>query len=132
MPFSLLKLLHLHLFIASFVFAYSASATNSQYQVITLCNTQPSILKCHNKLHYLIIHRALIGISNTTAWSEQEECRPQPNCMQEFYEQADSTFECTGSKICVVYPNTNSISVDACSGYKSNLTQLHITCASLG
>lgn len=100
--------------------------TNSQYQIVTLCNSQPSIVKCQNTQHYLIVHRALLGISST------DECTPNPSCMQEYYERDDNTFSCTGSKVCILYPSRDSISLNACHSHKSNLTQLHITCASLG
>ncbi len=113
----------------AFLVLNSSSALKNKFQIITLCNTQPSILKCQNKLHFLIINRVMTGLSET---NDQEECKPQLKCIQEIFEPTESTFDCTGSKACIVYPSNSSISINSCNGYKSNLIQLHITCASLG
>lgn len=104
----------------------------SQYQIVTICNTRPSILKCQDKGHFLIIHRALFGVSDGTQ-TGTGKCTPRPTCLQEYYpREPEQLFECTGSKFCVFYPSTNRLALARCQNLTSNLTQLHLTCASLG
>ena len=96
----------------------------NHYQVITICNTLPSILKCQNRQHFLILHRAIYGISDA---KQQNICAPKVTCMQ--IDEKDE-FNCTGSNICVFYPTDRYLRI--CNRVKSNLTQIHITCVNLG
>ena len=98
----------------------------NHYQVITICNSLPSILKCQNRQHFLILHRVIYGLSNTSGHSGHGTCIPQTSCMQ--VDESDQ-FNCTGSNICVFYPIDRSLSI--CRNLESNLTQIHITCVSL-
>ena len=106
-----------------FLFLSTGSLT-SHYQVITICNTLPSILKCQNRQHFLILHRVIYGISDPNA---QNQCMPQVSCLQ--VDEIDE-FNCTGSNICVFYPTDRYLF--NCLHKKSNLTQIHITCVNLG
>ncbi len=95
----------------------------SHYQVISICNTLPSILKCQNRQHFLILHRVLYGVSDAKA---RNQCFPRTECT--LIDDKDE-FNCTGSNICVFYPNERHLR--SCRQIKSNLTQIHITCVSL-
>lgn len=94
--------------------------------MITICNSLPSILKCQNRQHFLILHRVIYGLSNTSGLNGASSCLPQSTCMQ--VDERDQ-FNCTGSNICVFYPIDRSLS--GCKNIESNLTQIHITCVSL-
>jgi hypothetical protein len=102
------------------------NALANHYQVITICNSLPSILKCQNRQHFLILHRVIYGLSNTTSYYGPGACIPQTACMQ--VDESDQ-FNCTGSNICVFYPIDRSL--NTCRNLESNLTQIHITCVSL-
>ncbi|CAF0984332.1 unnamed protein product, partial [Brachionus calyciflorus] len=101
----------------------SASSVTSHYQVITICNTLPSILKCQNRQHFLILHRVTYGISD---WTSENECILKSKCLEM---NKNDEFNCTGSNICVFYPNERSL--NSCQTIKSNLTQIQIACVSL-
>lgn len=96
---------------------------SSHYQVITICNTLPSILKCQNRQHYLILHRVSYGLSDDFT---KDDCVTKSNCMDS--EKIDE-FNCTGSNICVFYPKERVL--NNCQLVKSNLTQLEIACVNL-
>ena len=96
----------------------------NHYQVITICNTLPSILKCQNRQHFLILHKIIYGISESRS---QTNCDMSTQCMQ--VDEKDE-FNCTGSNVCVIYPIDRYLR--ACDFVKSNLTQIHLTCVKLG
>jgi hypothetical protein len=106
-----------------------------QYQIITICNTLPSILKCQNQHHFLILFRIFYGLShpnndqfyNSRPQLNPNQCSPQSNCFE--IEHRDE-FNCTGSNICIFYP-TYDRALESCYQIKSNLTQIHITCVDL-
>ena len=95
----------------------------SHYQVITICNTLPSILKCQNRQHYLILHRVSYGISDGNI---KDDCVPKQNCIDT--EKIDE-FNCTGSNICVFYPKDRNLK--NCHLQRSNFTQIEIACVNL-
>lgn len=97
----------------------------SHYQVITICNTLPSILKCQNREHFLILHKVVYGISE---FRSEGDCVPKTNCMQTFNDKDE--FNCTGSNICVFYPSDRYLV--ECDQLKSNFTQIQTACVNLG
>jgi hypothetical protein len=99
---------------------------SNHYQIITICNSLPSILKCQNKHHLLILERVIYSVSNLTNTVDALTCTPQVKCMQ--IDEQDQ-FNCTGSNICVFYPRNRPLA--KCNNIQSNLTQLHITCVNL-
>jgi hypothetical protein len=101
----------------------TSSALTSHYQVITICNTLPSILKCQNKQNFLILHRVIYGISD---YRELNECVAKVDCLKN--DERDE-FNCTGLNTCVFYPYDRYL--HTCHSAKSNLTQIHITCVNL-
>lgn len=92
----------------------------SHYQVITICNTLPSILKCQNRQHFLILHRVSYGLSDGTV---KDDCVAKSTCMDN---EKNDEFNCTGSNICVFYPKERTL--NNCQLVKSNLTQIEIAC----
>ena len=109
-------------FYFGFVIKKKGALTN-HYQVISVCNTLPSILKCQNRQHFLILHRVIYGISD---YREIDECSPIVDCLKT--DERDE-FNCTGTNTCIFYPYDRYL--HNCRGIKSNLTQIHITCVNL-
>lgn len=102
---------------------YFGSLTN-HYQVITICNSLPSLLKCQNPNHFLILHRVIYGVSDH---NELNECIPRAECMHT--DESDDEYNCTGSNTCLIYPFERYL--ESCDDVQANLTQIHITCVNL-
>jgi hypothetical protein len=83
------------------------------------------VLRCQNQDHFLIIHRALFGVSE---WDPRS--RVDSLCTQELFPAREQRlFACTGSKLCVFSPRTAAPPLSACHNATANLTLLHVACA---
>ena len=100
----------------------------SNYQILTICDQFPTILKCSNKQHYLMIQKIIYGLSprgECSLLTKTDDCTSL-----EIASPIYNDFNCTGSNICLFYPEVKVLNF--CQHAKSNLTQIHLTCVNLG